>query len=1126
MAAQLTESSALLGRAHEMALLVDALDSAIAGQGRLVIVAGQAGIGKTRLADAIASEARQRDARVLWGRCWEAGGAPAFWPWVQAVRTYLRDVDPATAREALGPAVVDVARIVPDVRDVLPDVPEPRVESDEGQRFRIFAAMSSFLARVAARRPLVLILDDLHAADEPSVLLLRFLASEIADTRLLVIAIYRDDEVEAASQVSTILAELPRTPSAERLSPRGLGVEDVTRYLETVAGPAHRPGLAEAIQRETEGNPLFMTEVIRLLRDEDRLDLAPDPTGRGFGVTEGVRAVMRRRLARLSVPCRELLARASTLGGEVSIELLARLEGEPPEALIELLDEAAGARILVAPATPGGRWRFAHGLFREVLYAALPTATRVRLHQRVAEALEDLSRGTPTPPDAELAHHFVAAGNKPKAVEYARRAGERATELHAHEEAARLYRLALAVGDLDDRQRCELQIALGGALARAGNAAEARAEFLKAATIAEDLDLPEALAHAAIGYGGQFVWLRAGSDRTVVPLLERALEALGSRNDALRVRLLARLSGALRDEPELARRDAISAESVALARRLGDQVALGHALVARTWAIRAPDRTAEIDELTAELQALAPLTHDRELVLDGHWVRFNQMRVVGAEHAALRTELSALQDAKVELHQPHRLHDAVERSALGLLEGRIADVEGHLPGLAVAPDPFSVIAGTFLLRREQDRLEEVAPSVRAAVDDLPGYPLLLTMVAYLDARLGRPAAATEALERLAADGYSAIPWDWGWIFAVTYLAETALLLGNRRRAREIEALLEPFANLLGSASGEGSSGPVSRVLGLLAALDGRLNEALARLEKAARQSTWMGATLWETRVAVERAAILVQRNAPGDRDTALVLLSAALETARDLGLVAIEREAESVAAELAMTDSGVAASADDAEPEITPAAGGATAPAAKFHREGDTWAIDFGSPFRLRDSKGLRYLAVLLADPGREFHALDLAARVDGPSGGDGGGALSPGSALGDAGLTLQAGESGVDILDNEAKAAYRSRLRELSAELEEAEAFNDPARAERARQEIDALEAELGAAFGLGGRARSAISPAERARQSVSKAIRDSLRRIGDHDVALHGHLARSVRTGIFCSYDPDPTAVPRWSF
>lgn len=1118
MTAGAAEPATLLGRGREVERLVGALVAAVDGRGRLVILAGEAGIGKTRLADALADAARGRNARVLWGRCWEAGGAPPFWPWIQAIRALVRDVEPEALRRAIGPRPGEILRIIPDLRDVLPDLPagpEASSEGDDGERLRSFVAMAGFLDRMAAVRPILLVLDDLHASDEPSLLLLRFLASELSESRVLVLAIYRDDELDPADPAAVLLAELARIRSAERLSLRGLDVDEIDRYLEAAAGRPAASGVAEAIRRETDGNPLFLSEVVRLLLDEGRLDHVPDPGGRGLGVTEGVQAVMRRRLARLSAPCLGLLEHASVLGGDLSLDLLEAIEERPADELVPLLDEAVSARVLAVSPGPAGRWRFAHGLFREVVYGGLPTRSRLALHRRVAEVLESRGADSADAPLAEIAHHYVAAGAGPKAVEAAARAAARALAVYAYEEAVRLYRLALEAGETDDERRCELRIALGGALAKAGDATQARAEFLEAAKLAERLGTVEQLARAVLGYGGQFIWLRAGSDAALVPLLERALERLGPSNDALRARLLARLSGALRDEPTITRRDAISAEALALARRLGDPVILGHAIVARTWAIRAPDRTAEIDLLIAEMEGVVAAGDDPELVLDFHWIRFNQMRVVGADRAALHQELNALWQTSVELRQPHRLHLTVERTILALLEGRLADVESYLPGLALAPDPFSLVAGQFLLRREQDRLDDVASMLRDAVASVPGYPLLVALHAFLDARLGRRVAAGETLDRLAGNGYAEIPFDWGWVFAMTFLGETAVILGRVDRGREIEALLRPYAGTIGSASGEGSSGPVSRMLGLLAALDGRLDEGLDRLQDAARESARMGATLWETRIAVERAAMLVERRRPGDVELAKELLDGAKRTSRELGLIAIDHDADAV-------ETALLGATTIRDPDASPPPGPDTAPAvAEFRREGETWAIRFGRTFRLRDSKGLRYLKVLLAEPGREFHALDLVRLLDGAATEPVGHGAAASEGLGSAG-----DGAGLDILDAEARAAYRARLRELSMELEEAESFNDPIRADRARGEIDALEAELAGAFGLGGRSRQAASPAERARQSVTKAIRDAMGRIRSEDPALHAHLSRSVATGLYCRYDPDPAAAPDWSF
>jgi Predicted ATPase len=451
----------LVGRDPEMRALLDALESARSGQGRLVLLAGEAGIGKTRLADAFAREARRTDARVLWGRCWEAGGAPAYWPWLQAIRVYLRDSDPAALRLALGSRGPHLARILPELRDLLLDLPElPHEDSDES-RFQIFEATATFLRNVSSARPLVLVLDDLHVADEPSLRLLQFVAADMSDSRLLVIATYREEDVLGGDARPGLLADLGRSPAVQRLTLFGLGEGDVSRYIELAISASPPAGLVEAVHRETQGNPLFVGEVVRLLAEEGRLSQAQNALGRPFRIPKSVRVVIGRRLARLSESCRELLSRASVIGVEVPLDLLARLEGQPPEALLDLLDEGAAARVVDEPSSPGGRWRFGHGLVRDVLYAALPSSSRVLLHRRIGETLEALHGNDQEPPLAELAHHFLAAAAGPKAVEYARRAAERAMELAAYEEAVRLYRLAIEAGELEEAARCQLLLGLG-----------------------------------------------------------------------------------------------------------------------------------------------------------------------------------------------------------------------------------------------------------------------------------------------------------------------------------------------------------------------------------------------------------------------------------------------------------------------------------------------------------------------------------------------------------------------------------------------------------------------------------------------------------------------------------------
>ena len=1126
----------LLGRTRELGILVEALESALSGDGRLVLVSGEAGIGKTRLADTLAGEARQRSAQVLWGRCWEAGGAPAYWPWLQAIRTWLRDADSPTVARALGSGGPHVARILPELREHVPDLSELAPDESEFARFRLFDATAGFLRAIAAERPIVLILDDLHAADEPSLLLLQFLAADMTSSQLLVIAVYREEEFDRSDPRPGLLAALARLPAARRVAPRALTEPEVARYIEDTVGSPPAPGIARAVHGETEGNPLFVGEVVRLLASEGRLDRVDTGIGWSFGITEGVRAVIGRRLARLSQPCHDLLARASVLGVEVPVDVLASLEGRTPDELVELLDEAVAARVMQVPTTPGGRWRFDHALIRDVLYAALPASARIRLHRRTGETLEAMHREDRDPPLAELAHHFVAGAAGSKAAEYARLAAVRATELSAHEEAVRLYRLALEAPGLDEPARCELLVGLGEAATRAGDQAAAKAVFLQAAAIAERLDLSESFARAAVGYGGRFVWIRAGDDDRLVPLLERALAVLGPADGILRARLLARLAGALRDEPHMERRAALSADALAMARRLGDPATLGAALLSRYTSIMGVDGLVEMGSLADEFRQIASRTADRELLADSHLLRV-LLAVVRGDGEACRAEVDGIGRLARALRQPSlEWYQAMMRTGFALMEGRLADVEALLPETRHRGDrtqrwdaEFSYRVGLILLRREQGRLEEVADLVRQSADDFPGYRLMSCLRAYESAVNGPVVNARRDLAELSRDGYAYLPRDGGWVFGMLCLAEAALRVGDLARANEIGALLAPTSGQFSTASGDGTWGPVDRVLGLVAAGSGRVDKALALLDRASDQSARMGARLWETRIAVERAGILADRAGPGDDDLARSLVVPALDTSRALGLVAIGAQAVGVLDQLegpGRHDGGAIRTAAAAESATSRAldtgAGGASREGeAAFRREGDYWAVDFGRTFRLHDAKGLRYLAVLLAQPGREVHVLDLV----GPPATPPRTSTSAGEAS-ELGLRVE-GSQGAGPgsgLDPEAKAAYRARLLELREEMDEAEGFNDYERAERARVEMEALTAELSAAFGLGGRARVGITSAERARQSVTKAIRDALRRIEAEDVALGAHLARSIRTGLYCVYDPDPAAAVHW--
>jgi DNA-binding SARP family transcriptional activator len=575
--------SVFVGRKRELAELLGGLDDVFAGRGRLFLLGGEPGIGKSRLADELIRRAVGRGARVLVGRCWEAGGAPAYWPWVQSLRTYLRQAEPEALPVQLGAGAAELAQVVPELRQYLPGLPEPRSPESEGARFRLFDATAQFLRNASQSRPILLVLDDLHAADAPSLLLLRFLARELGSTRLFLLGAYRDVDPIPGQPLTEMLAEVAREPVTRRLRLGGLSQREVAQYVDLEASEIASSELVAGLHEDTEGNPFFLSEIVRLLVLEG---LPTDPTAEvRVGIPQSVRDVTTRRLNHLSEECNRVLVLASVLGREFALDTLVRMGDVSDEHLLDKLDEAIAAGVVSE--VPGGRarLRFAHVLIRDTLYDELRSARRIRLHRLALEALEALYGDRPGSHLAELAHHAMAGHALAKGLYYTQRAGDRALALLAYEEAARLYESALDALDLadrqDDRARCGLLLSLGEAQARAGDTLAAKSAFLDAADIARRLGLARELATAAAGYGGRIVWDRAGDDDRLVPLLEAGLAALGGEDVLLRARLLARLAGALRDEHSRDRRDALSREAVELARRAEDPAALAYALDGR-----------------------------------------------------------------------------------------------------------------------------------------------------------------------------------------------------------------------------------------------------------------------------------------------------------------------------------------------------------------------------------------------------------------------------------------------------------------------------------------------------------------------------------------------------------------
>lgn len=882
-------ASPLIGRERELAVLLDGLDETLSGHGGLYVIAGEPGIGKSRLADELAARARESGAVTLFGRAWEAGGAPAYWPWVQAIRSYLRDRDPTTVREQLGTGAADVAQMLPELRELLPDVGEPPSLEPEGARFRLFDATASFLREAGKAQPLVLVLDDLHAADVPSLLLLQFLAQQPVEMRVLVLAIYRDPELAPDHPVAARLTELTRN-ATQFLRLRGLPETEVARFIEATQELEPSVGLATAIHRKTEGNPLFVGEILRLLAAEGRLE-----------IPASVREVIARRLRYLSDDCKRVLTLASVLGREFDLDALARVSDHQVDALLELLDEAIAARVVGEVPGVHGRLRFAHVLVRDTLYDDLPASRRLRLHGQVGGVLEQLYANDLDPHLTELAHHFDAAlpaGDAAKATLYARRAGDRAATLLAYEEAGRLYAIAIEIVEThsagDPVERCELLLRLGDVQARAGDIHSAKETFLRAAEIAREGAMAEQFARAALGYGGRFVWSRAWGDTKLVPLLEEALAALPEEDSDLHVRLLTRLAaGPYRDTLPPESREVMSQAAVDMARRLGSQATLAYALDGRYGANWGPEVLEDRLAISYELIEVARAAGDAERAYAGYDSRFIALLELGDLPAAHRAHETGNELAN-QLRQPAQLWGSAVRGAqLALFEGRFEEAESAIrEGLAVGVPVQSANAQLafdlqmYALRREQGRLAEIVDVVEQAVDTYPAYPVWRYVLLDVYTELGRKEKAREALATSAAKDYP-MSLEMQWLYALSLLPEVCRYLEDVEAAAAVYERLRPYARRNAVLPRELCRGSVSRGLGICAATMSRWDAAAHHFEDALEMNADMGARPWLAHTRYDYALMRLARGEPDDRVRAEELLTWAEALGQELGMTAL-----------------------------------------------------------------------------------------------------------------------------------------------------------------------------------------------------------------------------------------------
>jgi DNA-binding SARP family transcriptional activator len=889
---------ALVGRTNELALLRQCWSEAAGGTRQLVLMAGDAGIGKTRLAAELGRRAFEDGALVLYGRFDEEALAP-YQPVVEMARGWSSGASLEPLRERLGVRAAELALLFSE----LGPPPAEGVVDPDARRLRFFDAVAALLGEAGREDPLVLVFDDLHWADRPTLQLIRHLVRAPQPRRALILGTYRDAELEPGHALHELIADTRREGMLRRLDLAGLDEREVGELVAVLGVSAPDPAFVGALHGETEGNPFFIEEVVRHLRETTReLDVTVSLTE--AGVPDGVREVTARRLRRLSPDSRQALQVAAVVGREFDYDVLEAVSPLQGDELVGALEDGVEARVL-REAGRVGRYAFTHALVRATLYDGLSQLRRARLHGRVGEAIARLRSADLDPYLPQLAYHFEQAApveQPERAIDFALAAARRADRLLAWEEAAEHYRAALRARDLagapEDRVRAELLLALGASQDRAGLEDDARDTFLLAADTARRLGDASLLGRAALGFAGQ--WSVLGRvDEARLRLLEEALEALGEEDTPLRARLMARLALELYYAGEPERRLALSEHAVRIARELDDPRTLAACLDARHYALWRPENVNERLEVAAELRRVAEETGDPELELEGAgWTVVDLL------------ELGDVQGADIQIAAASKLAEALQRPiwlwwtslfrcTRAQLAGRFDDAERvadetlEIGRRGQAENALNYYAmAMFNIRREQGRLGELEPSVRRFIELYPALVAWRAALALLLVEVGRVEEARLEFEALAGAGFENVPRDANWLITITLLAEVCGALGDGERAEALYEMLQPYAGrnvVVGRAAT--CNGAASRLLGILAAARRCWEVAEEHFIAAQDLHARMGARPWAARTSVAYAEMLLARRRRGDKARARELLAEAVVEADALGMPVVAERA-------------------------------------------------------------------------------------------------------------------------------------------------------------------------------------------------------------------------------------------
>jgi tetratricopeptide (TPR) repeat protein len=913
-----TETIGFVGRVDEQERLWTAWKHARGGEKRVVLVSGEPGVGKTRLSAELARRAHAEATTVLFGRCDEDLAVP-YQPFVEALRTYAHNCTPADLETQIGPFGGDVARLVPEVEQMVPRMPDPLRADAETERYRLFEAIAAFLDGVAATAPVVLLLDDLHWAAKPTLLMLRHLARPANDTPLLIVGTYRDTELDRRHPLAEMLADLRRDQAVERIALRGLDEGEVTELVETAADHPLSPEVAElahAVHAETEGNPFFVGQVLRhliesgaVVQEDGRWVRAA--AADGIGIPEGVREVISRRLARLDDESNTVLAGAAVIGREFDAELLTEATDVDAERVLDVLEIAEADR-LVEPTSGRAQFTFVHALVRSTLYEEIPTTRRLRLHRRVAQMLEPRATAGDETLLPSLARHYceaAALGEAEQAIRYATAAAQEARARLAYEEAADLYQRALAVlephGDAERAHRGDLLIALSRERWSAGERRGAREAAQDAAQHGRDIGRPELIADAAMAIGGPRGWSEAGVvDEELIELCEDALERLPQGDSRDRATVTARLAAELYFRPGSSRRRrAVTNEAVQMARRLNDPTTLAYVLGSAHWGVWVPGGVHERLPIAEEILRSGREAGNRELEFSGASWAFSDLMELGETARAdemLSIELTIAEELRqrdylwcVSLHKCTRL----------LMDGRFDEAErvandGLAYGEAAQSPTATQMYGVWQFEEGRARggLEALEPFVASMVDQYPLLPAWRSAIVYLYAMLDRPDDVIPHVDILAADDFGTLSFDSNWLIGMAVLIHACVTIGDRDRCARLYELFLPYRQyqvVVGMPAA--TVGSAELFLALAAGTVGRWDVADEHFTRAMVANERAGNRLWIVHGKYEYAKLLAGRGDAQDQSHLQALLRDCLAGATDMGMTRVVEQTTSLA---------------------------------------------------------------------------------------------------------------------------------------------------------------------------------------------------------------------------------------